>query len=146
MLLSSCFLQVEKSTTFKLIPPSQRNCFLGGTGRDVLSNIFRTSQLTGCLGGELLSGNIVTWVGVRVQLHPVILPLLITFVKADFEILTTCARINVGEIFYCSLSLLLFSSWVLHHYQFHVNESSILKNTTYFINCFLMNCVIQHHD
>jgi hypothetical protein len=92
-----------------------------------------------------LSGNIVTWVDVQARLQPMILPLLITFVKADFEILMTGTRINVGEIFNCSLSLLLFSNWVLHHYHFHVNETSILKNATYFINCFLMNCMIQCH-
>lgn len=145
ILLSSCFLQVEKSITFKLVPLSQQNCFLGGSGRDMLSNILRSSQLMGWQGGELLSGNIVTWVGVQVRLQPMILPLLITFVKVDFEIHMTGTRINVGEIFNCFLSLLLFSSWVLHHYYFHVNETSILKSTTYFINCFLMNCVIQCH-
>ena len=127
ILFSSCFLQVEKSITFKLIPLSQQNCFLGGTGRDVLSNILHASQLTGWQGGELLSGNIVTWVGVRVQLQPVILPLLITFVKVDFEILMTGTRINGGEIFNCSLILLLFSSWVLHHSHSHVNETIFWK-------------------
>ena len=96
ILLSSCSLQVEKSITFKLIPLSQRNCFLGGTGRDVLSNILRASQLTGWQGGELLSGNIVTWVGVRVQLQPMIPPLLNTFVKVDSEVVMTGTRINVG--------------------------------------------------
>jgi len=125
ILLSSCFLQVEKSITFKLIPLSQRNCFLGGTGRDVLSSILHASQLMGWQGGELLSGNIVTWVGVREQLQPAILPLLITFVKVDFEILMTGTRINVGEIINCFVTLLLFLIWVLHHS--HVNETIFLK-------------------
>ena len=132
ILLSSCFLQVEKSTTFKLIPLSQRNCFLGGTGRDVLSNILHASQLMGWQGGELLSGNIVTWVGVRVQLQPMIFPLLITFVKVDFEILMTGTRINVGEIFNCSLNketnlmllALLFHYLMLNMFQMLIHPSS----------------------
>ena len=132
ILLSSCLLQVEKSITFKLIPVSQQNCFLGGTGRDVLSNILRASRLTGWQGGELLSGNIVTWVDVQVQLQPMILPLLITFVKVDFEILMTCTRINEGEILNCCLSLLLLSSLGFTSLSFSCDETSILKNTTFY--------------
>jgi hypothetical protein len=87
----------------------------------------------GWQGGELLSGNIVTWVGVQVQLQLMILPLLITVVKVDFKILMTGTRINETlKLFDCSLTLLLFSSCVLHHYHFHINEKSVLKKYSIF--------------
>lgn len=64
------------------------------------------------------------------QLQLMILPLLITFVKVDFEILMTGTRINVWELFNYTIILLLLSSCVLHH--FLMNETSNLKNNNIF--------------
>jgi hypothetical protein len=85
--------------------------------------------------GVRLSGNIITWAGDRVQLQLTILPLLTTFVKGELEILVTGSRVNIRELYNCSLVFSLFSTCVLHHHRYYMIDTSICKNKICFTNC-----------